>query len=49
MYVSVIYPAVKEADYYIPILINEVFSHRRAGTLTNSTCWTPAPIQARTS
>lgn len=25
MYVSVIYPAVKDADYYIPILINEVF------------------------
>jgi hypothetical protein len=25
MYVSVIHPAVKEADYYIPILINEVF------------------------
>jgi hypothetical protein len=25
MYVSVIYPAVKEADYYIPIIINESF------------------------
>jgi hypothetical protein len=25
MYVSVIHPAVKEADYYIPIIINEAF------------------------
>jgi hypothetical protein len=25
MYVSVIYPAAKDADYYIPIIINESF------------------------
>ena len=25
MYVSIMHPAVKDADYYIPIIINEAF------------------------